>query len=156
MSKQRTNTHISFLIPYFNNFQCPVSHKVVVMKTHFIRAHLIKMPECLQYNDLRHLQRLCNRWRLSISPSICLLASLFVCCGQPSSKTFWWIFFKFSHIFHICLSKSWLNFGDLSLTVAYFNATLKFMGPLARRRSTLSLLFHILLVVVVRAFLEAV
>ena len=33
--------------------------------------------------------------------------------------------------------KSWLNFVDANVTVAYFQATLKFICPLPRRRSTL-------------------
>ena len=42
--------------------------------------------------------RLCNRW--------CLSVWLFI-CEQCNSKTYWWIFFTFSPIVHICWSKSW-------------------------------------------------
>ena len=56
---------------------------------------------------------------------------------QHNSKSYWWIFFKFSHIVYICLCKSWLNFGDANVTVAYFMAPLKFMGPLPGWRSAL-------------------
>ena len=69
-------------------------------------------------------------------PFVCLSICLFV-CEQHNSKSYWWIFFQFSNIVHKCLSKSWLNFGDVNVTVAYYKATLKFMGPLAWRRSAL-------------------
>ena len=48
-------------------------------------------------------RRLCNHWRLFVR--------LFV-CEQHNSKTYLWISFKFSHIVHIYLSNSWLNFGS--------------------------------------------
>ena len=73
--------------------------------------------------------RLCNRWRLSV----CLLVTSFF-VNSVTQKPFWWIFFKFSHIVYICLSKSWLNCGDANVTVVYFKVTLNFMGPLPRRR----------------------
>ena len=72
---------------------------------------------------------------------VCLLVSLFFSLfvsEQHNSKTYGWIFFKFSHIVYIiiCLSKiSDKNFADVNVTVAYSKATLKFMGPLPGRRS---------------------
>ena len=77
-------------------------------------------------------RRFCNRWCLSVCPSV----SFFV-CEQHNSKTYWWIFFQFSHIVYICLSKRWINFGNANVTVAYFKATLYFMGPLPGQRSAL-------------------
>ena len=74
-------------------------------------------------------RRLCNRWHFSV----CFFLS-----EQRNSLTYWWILFNFSHIIHICLSKSWLHFGDVNVTIAYFKATLAFMGPLPGRRSALS------------------
>ena len=68
---------------------------------------------------------LSNRWCLSV----CLFVTLLT-CEQRNQKIYCWIFFKFSHIIYICLSKSRLNFGDANVTVAYFKATLRFMGPL--------------------------
>ena len=73
---------------------------------------------------LRPPRRLCNRWHLSV----CVFVS-----EQRNLKTYWWIFFKFSYIVYICLSKSWVNFGVSNVTVA----TLKFMRPLPGRRSVL-------------------
>ena len=63
---------------------------------------------------------------------------LFVCVfisEQHNLRSYWWIFFKFSPIVHICLSMSSLNFGDF--TIAYFKAVLKLIDPLAWRRSAL-------------------
>ena len=83
-------------------------------------------------NYVLTLWRLCNRWHLSV----CLLVCWFV-CEQCKLKTYWWIFLKFSHIVYMWLSKSWLNFGDVNVTVAYFKATLKLMGLLSGWRSAL-------------------
>ena len=68
--------------------------------------------------------------------SVCLFFC-FYRSEQCNSLTYWWIFFNFSHIVLICLNKSSLHFRDVNDTIAYFKASLTFMGPLPRRRSTL-------------------
>ena len=75
---------------------------------------------------------------IGVFPSAHMSVCLFF-CEQRNSQTYWWIFFKYPHIVHICLSKSWLNFAqsDVNVTVAYCNAPLKFMGRLAWQGSTI-------------------
>ena len=57
----------------------------------------------------------------SVSPSVCP----FVLDEQHNYITYWWNLFKFSAIVHICLSKSWLNFRDVIVTVTDFKIILK-------------------------------
>ena len=56
-------------------------------------------------------------------PSTLRLFICFFLSEQRNSLTYCWIFFSFSHIVHICLSKSWLHFGDVNVTIACFEAT---------------------------------
>ena len=69
----------------------------------------------------------------SIRPSLCL----FVFLSEQRNSLTWWLFFNFSHIVHIWLSKSGLHVRDVNVTIVYFKATLTFMGFLSGRRSAL-------------------
>ena len=73
---------------------------------------------------------------VGVCPSLCLFLCFFL-FEQRNLLTYWGIFVEVSNIIYICLRKSWLHFGDVNVTVAYFKIALKFMGPLPRRRSEL-------------------
>ena len=66
-----------------------------------------------------------------VSAGVCPSVRLFLCLLVNNVTQ------KFSYIVYISVSKSWLNYGDANVTVAYFKATLNFMGPLPGRRSVL-------------------
>ena len=68
---------------------------------------------------------------VGISPSVCLFVNSAI--QKPIDR----FSSNFAHCPHMLKSKSWLNFADVNVTVAYFKATLKFMGPLSWRRSAL-------------------
>ena len=71
---------------------------------------------------------------VGVCPSVCLSVFFFL-SERRNSLTYWWIFCNFSHIIHICLSKSWWHIWDVNVIIAYFKATLTFMGPRPGRRS---------------------
>ena len=58
---------------------------------------------------------------LSAHLFVSFLVSYLVVYEQHNSKTYWWIFFNFSHLVH----RTWLKFGDVNAIVTSFKATLK-------------------------------
>ena len=103
---------------------------------HMLKSELIKFWRCKGYCGL-WVQFYCCLLLLPFAKVMKSLAFVhlldwLLLCKQCNSKTYWWVFFKFSYI---CLSKRWLNFGYAHVTVAYFKVTLKFTVHLSGRRS---------------------
>ena len=71
---------------------------------------------------------------LSICPCVCLFV-----CEQDNSKSYGWIFFKFSHILHKCLSRSWILVDLTGLIYQLFTKIWQkfFFGFILRAKITL-------------------
>ena len=99
------------------------NHQLAYSK-HYNNSPLHCRDVCFTNDICQWLQLVNGDMFIASTKSICnYLRPLLFVCEQHNSKTYWWIFFKFSCIVYICLSKSWLNFGDANVTVAYFKAT---------------------------------